>query len=156
MKILTRVSLVLIAIPLVITLWTSLDMILFVQPERAQIEAGTLRYMFSYENFVHEAGFARLALAIIGLLILFIPYRKGERWALAALAVLIFVYQFPVFFLGSIPTLGTWPIFRRWPQPRASGLAMVRSLTYFPLGLSLAGLAIAMPRFLRRRDTGVD
>jgi glucan phosphoethanolaminetransferase (alkaline phosphatase superfamily) len=153
MKILTRVSLALIAIPLAATLWTSPDMILFVQPERAEIAAGTLRSMFSYEGFVHEAGFARFTLAIIGLLILFIPYRKGERWALAALVILIFGYQFPVFFFGSIPNLGTWPIFRNWPEPHASGLAMVGFYSYFFMALSLVGLALAMPRFLRGKRT---
>jgi len=153
MNILTRVSLALIAIPLVVTLWTSPDMIFFVQPERAEIAAGTLRYMFSYENFVHEAGFSRIALSSMGLLILFIPYRKGERWALAALAILIFLYQIPVFFLGSIPTLGTWPIFRNWPQLRASNPATAGILVYFFTGLSLIGLALGMPRFLRGRRT---
>ncbi|MGA9938242.1 MAG: hypothetical protein WBP92_08360 [Candidatus Acidiferrales bacterium] len=78
MKILTRMSLAMIAIPLVAMLWSARWMILFVQPERAEIAAGRLRFMFSYENYVHEAGFARLVLSIVGLLILFIPYRKGR------------------------------------------------------------------------------
>ena len=54
--------------------------------------------MFSYENYVHEAGFARLVLSIVGLLILFIPYRKGERWAIVALGIIIFAYVIPVLF----------------------------------------------------------
>lgn len=83
MKFLARLSIALIAVSLAFPLWTSLYLIPFAQPGRAQIAAGKLHYMFSYENWVHEAGFGRLAISIIALLILFIPYRKGERWAFA-------------------------------------------------------------------------
>jgi hypothetical protein len=151
MKILSRVSMVFIAVPLVAVLYTSFDMILFVQPERKEMAAGTLRYMFSYENYVHEGGFARLILAIIGLLILFLPYRRGERWAFAALLILLFAYEIPVFFFGSIPNLGTWPIFRNWPEPRASSLAMMAFYNYFFTALWLVGLAVAAPLLLRKK-----
>jgi hypothetical protein len=151
MKTLSRVSLALIAVPLLAVLYTSFDMILFVQPERKAIAAGTLQYMFSYENYVHEGGFARLTLAMIGLLILFFPYRGGERWAFAALFILLFAYEIPVFFFGSIPTLGMWPIFRNWPNPRASSLAMMSFYSYFFTALWLVGLALAVPRLLREK-----
>jgi hypothetical protein len=154
MKTLTRLSTVMIAIPLAMMLWSSHWMIPFVQPERRQIAAGTLHYMFSYENYVHEAGLARLVLSLIGLLILFIPYRKGERWALAALCVLIFGYQIPVFVFGAIPNLGTWPIFRDWPgwlAPRHQSLEMVALFAYLLAGLSVLGLLLALPRFLKRK-----
>src|SRR5271166_952739 len=124
MNTLRRISLVLIAVPLVATLWTSFWLIPFVQPERADIAAGRLHSMFSYENYVHESGFARLTLAVIGLLILFVPYRKGERWALAAVCILIFAYQIPVFFFGAVPNLGTWPIFRNLPELRSTGVGL--------------------------------
>ena len=149
MKNLHRISLILIAIPLAATLWSSHWMIPFVQPERAEIRAGTLHYMFSYENFVHEDGFARLTLSIIGLLIVLIPYRRGERWALAALVTLLFCYQLPVFLFGSIPNLGTWPIFRKLPEPRSPSLAMMMVYVYLMPALTFAGLALALPRFLR-------
>lgn len=54
MKSLTRISIVLIAISLALPLWSAFYLIPFVQPERAQIQAGELHYMFSYENWVHE------------------------------------------------------------------------------------------------------
>ena len=149
MKTLHRISLVVIAIPLVTILWSSFSMIVFVQPERKEIAAGRLGGMFSYENFVHEAGFARLVLAVIGLLILFIPYRKGERWAFLALAVLAVCYLLPVGFFGSIPNLGTWPIFRNLPEERVSSLASVNFLRYFFTILTFTGLAIASPHFIR-------
>ena len=89
MKSLTRISIALIAISLALPLWSALYLIPFVQPERRQIQAGELHYMVSYESFVHEVGFARLAISIVALLILFIPYRRGERWAFVALAFLL-------------------------------------------------------------------
>ncbi len=153
MKTLHRASLVLIAIPLVAMLWSSRWMIPFVQLERTQLEAGTLNFMFSYENWVHEAGFARLVLSIIGLLILFIPFRKGERWALAAICVLIFAYEIPVFVFGAIPNLGTWPIFRHWPRPGTDSLAVYSISRLFVAALSLVGVALAVPGFLRSRNT---
>ncbi|MFY9690351.1 MAG: hypothetical protein WAJ86_10475 [Candidatus Acidiferrales bacterium] len=150
MKILTRMSLAMIAIPLVAMLWSARWMILFVQPERAEIAAGRLRFMFSYENYVHEAGFARLVLSIVGLLILFIPYRKGERWAIVALGIIIFAYEIPVFVFGAIPNLGTWPVFQNWHTERTQSLAVVLLFDYSLALLSVAGLVCALPRFLKR------
>ncbi len=151
MKTLHRISLVLIAIPLVTILWSSFSMIVFVQPERKEIAAGRLGGMFSYENFVHEAGFARLVLAVIGLLILFIPYRKGERWAFVALAVLAVCYVLPVGFFGSIPNLGTWQIFRNLPEERVSSIASVNFQRYFFTIMAFSGLVIAVPQLIRDR-----
>ena len=92
MNIVRRLSIIFIAISFVLPLWSALYLIPFVQPKRAQIAAGQLDHMFSYENFAHEAGFGRLAICIIALIILFIPFRKGERWAFAALAILAVAY----------------------------------------------------------------
>jgi len=75
-KSITRLSIGLIAVSLALPLWSAIALILFVQPERAQIAAGELHYMFSYENFVHEAGFGRLAISILALLIVFV--RRGK------------------------------------------------------------------------------
>ena len=153
MKFLARLSIALIAVSLAFPLWTSLYLIPFAQPGRAQIAAGKLHYMFSYENWVHEAGFGRLAISIIALLILFIPYRKGERWAFAALVILTVAYYVPVFYFGAIPNLGTWPFFRHWhlPQSDVSSLAL-ESLTALMVTASLLlGLAMSAPTFFRRR-----
>jgi hypothetical protein len=109
------------------SLWSTLYVIPFVQPERAQIAAGELHYMFSYENWVHEAGFARLAISVVGLLILFNPFRRGERWAFIALLFLAAAYDVPVFLFGGVPNLGTWPVFRNWHLPQFK----VQNLTWY-------------------------
>jgi hypothetical protein len=155
MKTLTRFSMVMIAIPLIATLWSARWMITFVQPERAQIAAGTLHFMFSYENFVHEAGLARLVLSIIGLLIVFIPFRKSEPWAFAALCTLIFVYEIPVFVFGAIPNLGTWPIFQNWSGPRAVSLGMYNFSRLLYAVLPLVGIALAVPGFLKSKRSSI-
>lgn len=153
MKFITRLSIVLIAISLAAPLWSALYLIPFVQPERAQVAAGSLHYMFSYESFVHETGFGRLAISIIGLLILFIPYRRGERWAFAALVILAVTYYLPVFFYGSIPNLGTWPVFQRWhmPEPRVTSIASVYWWSFSVTSLLILGLAMSAPVFFRRK-----
>ena len=156
MNTLKRISIVLIAVPLVATLWSSYWMIPFVQPERTEAAATTHYVFFSYENFVHEAGIARLTIALIGLLILLIPYRKGERWALAALFVLIFVYEVPVFVFGAIPNLGTWPIFRNWPGPESPSLAEAIWSNYLMAALSVAGLALGSVISMRRRASAIS
>ena len=150
MKALTRLSIVLIATSLALPLSSALHLIPFVQPERAQIATGELHYMFSYENFVHDAGFGRLAISIIALLILFIPYRRGERWAFAALVILAVAYYVPVFVFGAIPNLGTWPVFRNLPQTRVANLAWESWSIIFTAFLIL-GLAMSAPVFFRRK-----
>ena len=153
MKSITRLSIVLIAISMALPLWSALYLIPLVQPERAQIAAGKLHYMFSYENWVHEAGFGRLAISIIALFIVFIPFRRGERWAFAALVILAATYYVPVFLLDAIPNLGTWPFFQRWrlPQAKVQSLAWVyrSSLTF--TAFLVVGLAMSAPIFFRRK-----
>jgi hypothetical protein len=148
-KSIIRLSIVLIAISLALPLWSAMYLIPFVQPERAQVAAGELHYMFSYENFVHEAGFARLAISIMALLILFIPYRKGERWAFAALVILAVAYYVPVFLCGAIPNLGTWPLFRHWnlPQSRVSNLAWQYRSSFLLTVFLVIGLAVSARYF---------
>jgi hypothetical protein len=152
MKILMRLSMAMIAVPLMAMLWSSHWMIPFVQPERHQIAAGNLNYMFSYEGYVHDVGFARLVLSLVGLLILFVPYRKGERWALVALGILIAAYEIPVFVFGGIPNLGTWPIFRNlsyWAAPRYQSLETAALFAYLTAGLSILGFLMGLPMFWR-------
>ena len=154
MRLITRLSIVLIAISLALPLWSALYLIPFVQPERAQVAAGELHYMFSYENFVHEAGFGRLVISVVGLLILFIPYRRGERWAFAALVILAGAYYVPVFLYGGIPNLGTWPLFRYWnlPQSRFPSLALHYWSSFLLTAFLVLGLAMTVPTFFRRKS----
>jgi hypothetical protein len=127
---------------------SALSMILFAQPERAQIASGEVHYMFSYENYVHEAGFARLTISMIAAIILFIPYRRGERWAFVTLVILALAYYVPVFFFGAIPNLGTWSFFRNFPQQGSTGLFVFWS-SYLLTGFLLLGLLLAAPGFVR-------
>jgi hypothetical protein len=153
LKSLTRISIALIAISLALPLWSALYLIPFVQPETRQIQAGELHYMFSYENWVHEAGFGRLAISVVSLLILFIPYRRGERWAFVALVFLAVAYYVPVWLFGGIPNLGTWPAFRNWnlPQPKVANLASVFWSSFFLTASLILGLAMSAPIFFRRK-----
>lgn len=146
MKILHRISIVLIAIPLLVMLWSSRWMILYKMYNPPREHSGI--YVIESENITHEAGFARLALAAIGLLILFIPYRKGERWAFAALAVLTVFYVLPAYFFF-LPHLASVPVLRSLPEPPVLGLARVYYGTRFFTALALVGFAIAVPPFIR-------
>ena len=146
MKTLHRISLVLIAVPLLAALCSSLPMIAFVEHERWYDAAGI--GVAGYGTLFHEAGFARLTLAVIGLLILFIPFRKGEAWAFAALAVLMICYVLPVGFFLSITNLGRWPILRDFSRgPRLIGIAGVDFERHFFPALAFAGFAMAVPYF---------
>jgi hypothetical protein len=147
-KALHRISIILVAIPLVATGASSLQMIAFIQREQL-VYAGT-SLGFSYQGLVHEAGFGRLALAVIGLLILLIPYRRAERWAFAAIGVLMICYELPVFFLFSVPNIGSWSIFRYVPEIRTSSFETINFYRYLFTILALAGLAMAAPLFIRK------
>lgn len=150
MKILHQISLVLLAIPLLAVLWSSVWMVAYVQPERLQF-ADHSGVFFSYGNFVHDGGFATLTTAVIGLLILFIPYRKGERWAFAALAVLVVCYLLPVFVFVNFSRHLAW-LFPLLPQSqRVSSLATVVLEGYATAILALSGLGLALPQFLANR-----
>jgi cell division protein FtsW (lipid II flippase) len=150
MKSLHKISLVLIAVPLLAALWSSLAMIAYVDQERWYTASGVR--VFGFETFTHEAGFARLTLAVIGLLILFIPYRKGEAWAFAALAVLMICYVLPVGFFLSSTHLDRWPILSQFSAgPRLLGIAALDFVRHFFPALAFAGLAIAVPYFMTSR-----
>jgi hypothetical protein len=146
-------SIGLIAVSLSLPLWSALYLIPFVQPETRQIQVGEIHYMFSYENWVHEAGFGRLTVSIIALLILFIPYRKGERWAFVTLMLLAVAYFVPVFLFGAIPNLGTWPAFRHWnlPQPKVANLEWEFWSTFLLTAFLALGLAMSVSFFFRMK-----
>jgi hypothetical protein len=152
-KSLTRISIALIALRLVLTLWSALYVIPFVQPERTQIAAGELHHMFSYENWVHEAGLGRLAISVVGLLILFIPFRRGQRWAFVTLVFLAVAYYVPVFVFACVPNLGTWPVFRNWhlPQFKVQNFTWIFWSSYILNASLFLGFAISAPVFFHRK-----
>jgi hypothetical protein len=125
-------------------------MITYVQLERIQLvdHPGVL---FSDAQIIHDGGFATLTVALMGLLILFIPYRKGERWAFGALAVLMACYLLPVFVFVNFPRHLAW-LFLLLPESRTfSGVATIELYNYSTAILALAGLALALPQFLASR-----
>ena len=150
MRSLHKISLVLLAIPLLAVLWSSVWMVAFVQPEKLQL-VDNPQVMFKYDNFVHVAGFATLTVALIGLIILFIPYRKGEHWAFMALAVLVVCYLVPVLVFSNFPRHLAW-LFPLLPQSKTStSLAKIELYNASAAILALAGLALAVPQFLTNR-----
>lgn len=141
-----------IAVPLLAILWSSLWEISFVQAEH--LEIGTSGAMFRYDNWPHQAGFSNLALALIGLLILLIPYRKTEPWAFVALAVVMICYLLPTYFFPfSVPGGGLGQILRHLQSSRTISLAAVNFYRYLLAVLALAGLALAVPRFIAGRQS---
>ena len=145
MTIAHRVSLFLIAVPLAKMLWSSLPMVLYDEPLEA-------RRVYFDEYWIHEIGYAHLTIAILSLLILLIPYRKGERWSFVALAVLMVCYILPEGFFLSMTHLGRWPILREFSSgPRVIGLVGVNFERHFFPPLAFAGLAIAVPCFITSR-----
>jgi hypothetical protein len=153
MKPIARLSIVHIAISLAYPIWTALYRIPFVQLERAQVAAGEIHDMFSYENFVQEAGFGRLAISTVALLILLIPFRRAERWAFAAWVILAIAYYVPVFLFNAIPNLGTWPLFRIWtlPRSRVTNFALEYWSPILFIFFLVLGLAMSAPAFLGRK-----
>ena len=152
MKTLHRISIAMIGISLLVMLWSARWFIFFEPPTRAQIEAGPSHYVVVSDAMdVHDTGFARIALSLIGLLILLIPYRKGERWAAAALLVLMVCYALPAFFFWSFPNLGKWQIFRSLADSPVLGFDTVAYYSHLFTTLALAGLVIGVPYFLASR-----
>ena len=145
MKIAHRVSLFVIAVPLIKMLWSSLPMVLYDQSPEA-------RRIYYDEYWIHEIGYAHLTIAILSLLILLIPYRKGERWSFVALVALMVCYILPEGFFLAMTHLGRWPILREFSGgPRVIGLAGVDFVRHFFPAVAFAGLAIAVPYFITGR-----
>jgi hypothetical protein len=148
MKILHKISLVLIAAPLLMLVWSSRWMIDYGWQERATV-AVQKQAAFKAETLVHEAGFARITLALIGLTVLLVPYRRGEPWAFGVLVVLTLCYWLPVFLLGGRPSFGSWRIFQLSTDFGSSSPEPTNLFRYVLPILSLAGLALAVPHIAK-------
>ena len=126
-------------------------MILFVQPDRFRIASGDVHNFFSYENYVHEAGFARLTISLVAATLLFLPFQRRQRWAFVTLVIIALLYYVPVFFFGAFPNIGTTAFFRNFPQPRSSGLFVFWS-SYLLAAFMLLGLILAVPSFRKMSE----
>lgn len=106
---------------------------------------------FIFENVIHEAGFARLAVAMLGLLVVIFPFRRGERWAWLALAALLGGYLVPVFVLPApLPRWAELTAALRQAGPARMALPDL----VFPF-LFLLGLLVSLPSFVWRKRVRV-
>ena len=121
-------------------------MLTFVQEhERAQ-HAGVI-----YEQFVREAGYARLAIGAIGILILLFPFRKGARWSWFALAILLLVYWLPAFTIPMFMPFMGWHIF--WEGLVRPGESTIFFNLHLPT-LGVIGLLLSLPHFVQKPTKG--
>jgi hypothetical protein len=102
---------------------------------------------------IHEAGYARLAIAVVGLLILLVPFRRRQFWAWLALLVLVVLYLLPASHVG--PALFSYTRLRGLVRLRqTSSLARVLLTNLALLVSALVGLALSLPLMLGHRDPG--
>jgi hypothetical protein len=129
-------------------------MITFVQvEERRQVYEREVRRGEIYEQLVHEAGFARAAMACTGLLILFIPFRKRQRWGWLALATLLVIYFLPALSIPLLRPFPGWQIF--YEGIRTPGLARGAFLNLLSSACMLVGLVLSFPSFFLKRASSV-
>jgi hypothetical protein len=93
-----------------------------------------------YPEIQREAGFARLSISALGLLLALIPLRRKQLWAWFALAALALLYFLPVFVVPSL-------YFFRWGIP--SGFATeagsrVMAVNLLLVALMLVGLCLSL------------
>jgi hypothetical protein len=98
---------------------------------------------------VHEAGFARIASGLVGLLIVLLAFRRRERWSWLGLAALASAYLPPLFALP-LP-FPNWTAFAAGVRQPELLWAMLSDL--FAPTLMLAGLLLSLPILLRWRPT---
>jgi hypothetical protein len=143
------VSIALIACKPVGLLVRAARMVGFEQPRET---TGT-RLVVRYDLYVHEIAYATIALAIVMLLIVCIPFRKREKWAWWAVSVVAATYIVPEFLLPYFvnplrPPYVLWS----WIHDSgpAAGFAFVSVLLSI---LTLLGLVTAIPEFFRGDKT---
>jgi len=143
------VSMALLCIALLALLFYSVPM-LTVGPliDRIEVEGGRFVRM-RYDHLVQASGYAGITFAAMGLLILFIPFRKRELWAWFALAILVFMYIFPTSAIRLLVPFPGWHIF--YQGVFEPGLPRNALLTLLFDTLMLIGLALSAPDFFRKR-----
>jgi hypothetical protein len=143
MNIIRTVSGFLCGVPLLALGISSASMINYAQEDvRSLASEHALKYPFLSEISIHEAGYARLAFGLIGLVLLTFPFRKGDRSSWVALAI-IFLYQIPVFLL---PVPGWRELREDMVNPAVPRVLLLNLI--FPL-MYFLGLAVSLPGFLR-------
>jgi hypothetical protein len=99
---------------------------------------------------IHEAGYARLAIAVVALLILFVPFRRRQFWAWLALLAVVALYLLPASYVA--PTLVSYSRLRELVRLRQTSSVARVLLTNLALVVSaLLGLALSLPLMLGHR-----
>lgn len=147
-KKLFHMALGLIGIPF-IALIGEVPAMLTVHPFPEQLGAGVTEVHFLVYR---EAGFARVGISVMGLLLVLIPLRKQQLWSWFALALLTLVYFLPVFAIPYlVPFRGWWMFSEGITQP---GLARGIALDLLLTGLLVIGLAVSLPSLLGKANPG--
>ena len=151
MKTTRAISMVLLGVPLLALIASSIGMVKYIQEDvRALATQHLLQYPFLCEITIHEAGYARIALGLIGLVLLLFPFRKGDRSAWLALAIIL-LYQIKVFILPTGQGVPSWQLLKeivtRPELPRMLVLNLV-----FPT-MFLLGFIISLPSFWRLKHS---
>lgn len=146
---LIRISVILVLVPLIALGLSSFLLIRYVHTATGQCNVET-----SDAPIMHEAGFARLTIAVIGLTLLFIPFRRLEMWGWGGLAVILLAYILPTFVrpIGDrFDPLQTFHLAREgYP------LARLKLENYFFSGFLLAGLLLSLPQFIKKNRSVVS
>jgi hypothetical protein len=146
-----RFGMALVCVSLCALIVSSASMVNYVQQEvRSLVAQGALSYPVVCESAVREGGYGRIALGLIALLILFIPYRKRELWAWASLAILFLVFLLPVFVFPPGTSLLQWR--NSWEGVSRPGLRDVMLLNWVFPAMMLIGLGVSLPSFLRSKQ----
>lgn len=149
MRVRKKLAVVLIMVTLVGMLCSSFPMILFKQ--LSPVISGEAA-VHRWDYHVREAGYGRVAIAVVGLIILAIPFRRGQRWAWWSLTFTFVSYVVPAFVLPVLVPFPGWHIFSDWMGD--PGLARnVFSNLLFPFLMGL-GLCLSLPDFLRGETGG--
>jgi hypothetical protein len=132
-----------VAASLLATGFSSFGMLSFVQTTGRNSHSGEI-----YEPIVWEGGHARATIAIVGLFLLIMIYRKKELMAWVSLLFMLVLYFFPVFVWSfPIPSLSD---LLDWGQLRQSSLARVRFEGYIVSLFMTIGLAMFLPSVVRK------
>jgi hypothetical protein len=143
-----KVATVLIAVPLCALILSARYMVGF----RQQLPpAGTTaRPIEIWQHFVREAGYGRLVIGLLGLVILLVPFRRNHRWAWLALLIILLFYLAPVFVIRELIPFPGWHIFSDWLTGPGLARVVFFQCVLFPLLMAL-GLCLSFSAVFRGR-----
>jgi hypothetical protein len=136
------IAVILVAGPLLVFAWGSWPMITFHQTPQDKLATH-----FVYDSYVREAGYARLTLAITGIILALIPFRRRERWAWFCLATILLLYILPTRILIYGRTMVSWDSWKAtFGHFSSSQVASIRVFDHLLTALILLGLLLNFPR----------